>query len=190
MKRVALAGLLGGLVVFMWGAISWMALPFHSASIHSITDRKETMAALQAKLPGPGVYHFPGFPDQGEGETDFMAWSEPFIDGPHISMLVYNDKGYQPFAPSQFARGLIQNILSAVLVAYLLSLAVGTAKSFGHRVLFVTLIGVFLAIGGPLTEMNWMTIPAEFSLPNAADAVISWALAGLVIGGIVRPTKT
>jgi hypothetical protein len=41
MKKVILGGLLGGLVLFVWGAISHMALPFGEAGVRSMPSSLE-----------------------------------------------------------------------------------------------------------------------------------------------------
>jgi hypothetical protein len=46
-KKLILGALLGGLVVFVWSAISWMAIPWHESTWRQFQDKN---AITQEKL--------------------------------------------------------------------------------------------------------------------------------------------
>lgn len=47
MKRVAAAGVVGGLIVFAWSAVSWTALPFHAGVMKPIPDGEAVASAMR-----------------------------------------------------------------------------------------------------------------------------------------------
>ncbi|MFN2383195.1 MAG: hypothetical protein ABR559_02915, partial [Gemmatimonadota bacterium] len=82
MKRIMLAGLLGGLAVFVWGSVSWVVLPWHVATMHPIPDGEAVTEALAARVTEPGIYHFPGRAESGQ-EEDAVAGR--YERGPNIT---------------------------------------------------------------------------------------------------------
>jgi len=62
MKRVFLAGLLGGIAMFIWTAIAHMALPLGDAGIREIPNEAAVLDAMQSNIAKKnGLYFFPGF---------------------------------------------------------------------------------------------------------------------------------
>jgi len=58
-KKLLLGTVLGGLIVFAWGAISWMVLPWHAATLQAFTNEAAVSKVIQANAPQPGVYFLP-----------------------------------------------------------------------------------------------------------------------------------
>jgi len=183
MKPILIAGVVGGLVLFVWGFLSWAVLPWHNATMPNLPNEEAVIETLSASITATGVYQFPGMP---ANEADTQAWTEKFKRGPY-GMLVYTVEGANPMSPKPFIGGLILNFISATLVAYLLSLAANKLSGYNQRVTFVALIGVFAALVSHITAWNWMYIPTGYSLVMAADIVIGWLLAGLVIAWRMKP---
>lgn len=186
MKRVLIAGLAGGFAVFVWTAISWMGIGWHNVDMRNIPNGDQVIAELSQHLDEEAIYHYPGMPGSDEGMSE-EAYIEKFKKGPVINMLVYSPAGFDPMSPMAFLSGLFFNILSALLAAYLLSMAVGKLPGYGQRVLFVAVLGVFAAIVGPIMEWNWWHFPTGFSMVNAADSIVTWTIAGLVLGKLIQP---
>jgi hypothetical protein len=183
MKRILIAGLLGGLAVFVWGFISWAALPWHNATMPNLPNEEAVVEALRNNIAATGVYQFPGMP---ANEADSKAWAEKYQRGP-FGVLIYTAQGTNPMSLKPFIGGLILNFITAMLVAYLLSLTGNNLAGFGQRLLFVALIGIFAALVSHISLWNWMFIPTGYSLVMAVDLVIAWVLAGLVIAWRIKP---
>ena len=69
-QSLLLAALAGGAVVFVWGAISWMALPWHHKSFQKFTDEEGVAKALMAAAPASGLYSLPAVGCGGDATTD------------------------------------------------------------------------------------------------------------------------
>ena len=70
LKSLSLGGLIGGLVLFAWGVVSWMLLPWHLATLEKFKDEDKVAQALTANATKSGVYllpnvhkHEPGMPE-------------------------------------------------------------------------------------------------------------------------------
>ncbi|MGH7724166.1 MAG: hypothetical protein ACREOU_01930 [Candidatus Eiseniibacteriota bacterium] len=191
MKRILLAGLLGGLVVFGWSAISHMVLPLGEAGIRTIPDEPAMMNALRTHVPGPGLYFFPGYDQKVERtkeqeEAAMKDWSDRYRLGP-TGILVIAPANRQPMSPSQFVVELVTNILAAAIAAMLLFLAAAAIPKYSVRVLFVTMLGVFAFIVIDLSHWNWYGFPDTYTCAALIDQTVGWFLGGLVIARIIRP---
>ena len=194
MKQLLLAGLLGGLAAFVWVGISWMALPWHESSFHTLPDGEAVVESLGARGLSTGVYHYPGLPEAAEGaartDTDRRALAERYRRGPNINLLVYSTRGAELFAPRQFLAGLALNVAAATLAAGLLALTGGQLVRYRHRVGFVAALGVFATLVSHLASWNWGLFPADYTLAMVQDHVVGWLLAGCVIAWKLKPGVT
>ncbi len=186
MKNIAIAGVLGGIVVFVWSFISWVVLPWHNAVIHNIPSGEQVVEILKNDQLPAGLYHHPGFM---EGETDMAAWTERYKRGPNINFLVYAPVGGDPMDPMQFLTSLILNILSAGLAAFLLLGTLQRTPGLPQRALYIAGLGLFVTLSATLMDWNWWNFPSDYSLVLGVDALITWFLAGLVIGWRIRPVS-
>src|SRR5687768_2179158 len=57
--KIIKGGLLGGAVVFVWTAISWMALPWHMQTLSTLTDESAVLKAVRKAAPASGLYAVP-----------------------------------------------------------------------------------------------------------------------------------
>jgi hypothetical protein len=71
-------------------------------------------------------------------------------------------------------------MLSALVGTWLLVQA--KLPAYGAKVLFVAAVGLVIGIAGHLPEWNWWHFSGSYTLLEMADLVISWTLAGLVLG--------
>lgn len=187
MNRVIVAGLLGGVVLFVWQFISWTILPWHNMTIHSIAEGDEIVEILRAQELQSGVYHFPGMPEGDNSEAAMNAWAERYKQGPNINFMAYSAVGQDHEDPMQFIWGLIFNILAASLAAWMLMGALGSTGSFMKRTLLVTALGVFVVLTTTLPNWNWWAFPGDYSVVMAIDYIVNWFLAGLVIAWRIKP---
>ncbi len=59
--RILLAGILGGIVMFVWTSIAHMALPLGEAGINEIPNESAVLGAMQSSIGDKtGLYIFPG----------------------------------------------------------------------------------------------------------------------------------
>ncbi|MDQ2994245.1 MAG: hypothetical protein M3R00_04770, partial [Pseudomonadota bacterium] len=62
-KRIFMAAVLGGLIAFIWGNISWVVLDWHLKAMHQFKDESAVAAVLKNNAPESGVYMLPQMPN-------------------------------------------------------------------------------------------------------------------------------
>lgn len=176
--RVVIAGVIAGIVVFFWGAVSHMLLPLGEVGLGAPRD-EAALPALQASLPAEGVYLLPWLDaEQWGDEQATAAYSERARTSPY-AFVVYNPIGRDPMAMGgMLGKQWVSDTLAGIVAAWIVSFA---AVGFFHRALLVTAMGVFgwLAISVPY--WNWYRFPLDFTLANLASQGIGWYLGGLAI---------
>ncbi len=169
-KPLLMGGILGGLVVFTWGAISWMVLPWHDSTMKQFSNQDVVAVTLDAYAPETGVYFLaPGLDEQGQpingveqGRVVFAAIQDPM-----------------PSMNPAMLKGLVTQILAALLVTWLV--LKGAYPSFGARVSVVLVFAAAASLVGVVPNWIWWGFATDYSLVMIADMVIGWGLAGVVI---------
>ena len=189
-KRILLGGVVGGIVMFLWGALSHMVLGLGETGIKELPNEEAVIAAMRAATREPGFYFFPGREEspgmtKEQQQAAMQKWEAKYREGP-TGILIYHPQGEQPLSPKQLLRQVGFNIMSGLLAAFLLSKALGGLPGFGGRVLFVTLLGLFGSLIVNFPYWNWYRFPSNYTLAVLADQLISFCLAGLAIAPIVK----
>jgi hypothetical protein len=177
--RVLVAGLLGGIVFFAWGAIAHMALPIGEMGMKSATAEDPVIAALRDNLPAEGVYMVPGVaPEKMSDPAAVKAYSEKAKNNPN-AFIVYQPAGRDGMNMGpQLAVQAATDILSAIVVAWVMSLG---AMGFGRRVAASAALGLFSWLTVSAPYWNWYRFPTDFTVGSLLEQVIGWAIAGAAI---------
>ena len=184
MKRVILGGFAAGIVFFIWGAIAHTVLPIGEMGFATLQNEDAVLATMRASITEPGLYFIPGY-DMNREVTDEekAAWEQKYQAGP-TGLLVYSPDGRDPKMVGQLVAQLITDIVSALILAFLLSL---TALTFGKRVGFALLAGLFAWIAVSMPLWTWYGFPGAYVIGGLIELAVGWTLAGLVLGAIVKP---
>jgi hypothetical protein len=186
---------LSAVALFVFGMASWMVLGLHEGTIRKLPDQAAVAAMLEEQKLSTGVYSYPamsqpvpGAPaaEQQKAMDDWMALRR---QGPIFSVF-YQAQGAEAFAPQVLGGGFGINFICSLIAATLLWMAGPSLASYGRRVLFVALLGVFAAIFRDVALFNWMNFPADYTHAMIIDVLISWVLAGLILGAIVKRPAT
>jgi hypothetical protein len=188
-KRVILAGILGGILVFNWGFIAHMVLPIGEMGVHALPDEAAVLGTIRSTVKDPGFYLFPGMDMSGKAsESEKAACLEKAKQGP-VGVLIVRPQGREFVMGPLLLNEVTTNILSAFLAALVLSqLRVGA--SYWTRAGLVTLLGLFAFVTVVVPYWNWYTFPADFVASEAIEHVVGWFLAGLAMAAIVRVPKS
>ena len=104
MKKLLAGTVLGGLTVFVWGTISWMALPWHHHTLKTFTNEAAVAQVVSQNAPSSGTYLLlPGTRGPAGGLTLFGAVRR---ESPNMAFY--------------YLRGLAVEMLGALLVTWLL----------------------------------------------------------------------
>jgi hypothetical protein len=192
--RVIIAGVLGGVAIFLWGFVSHMLLPLGEAGIRGLPYEDKVLPAISASVKEPGLYLFP-WPESPPGKPMPMsqqtqqAAEELYKTAPHGLLLFYPPGGTM-LSSAQLLAEFATNCASALLAAALVSALVASLRSFVARVLFVTLIGLSAGIAVNVPHWNWYGFPAAFTLAEILEHVVGFGVAGVVIAAVIRPAPS
>src|SRR5450432_1108759 len=191
--RLILAGVLGGIAMFIWSSIAHMVLPLGEAGIKELPNQQEVLAALQTGLgEKSGLYLFPGL---GVGENATREQQNEAMK--HMSeRLARNPSGLMIYYPTgtrqaamvewlsiEFATELLEAILAVSLLAQT------RIASFGGRVGFIFVAGILAAIATNVSYWNWYGFPTIYTAAYMCTQVVGFLCAGIVAALVLRKSN-
>jgi hypothetical protein len=192
MVRTIIAGVVAGIVMFLWQGFAHSVLPIGHQGVEEIPAANEAavMAALNDGLGNEaGLYFFPGFgmdhhPTPKEMKEAHAAYMEKAKVSPY-GIIVYHPPGSGDMNMSRYyiAEGSLE-IVETLICAFLVA-AAGIAGFF-PRVMFVTGIGTVAAITTNGSYWNWYGFPLDYTLASAFMIFAGFVIAGVVIALLVK----
>ncbi|MFO1435964.1 MAG: hypothetical protein U1F34_06305 [Gammaproteobacteria bacterium] len=187
-----LAAVLGGILVFVWNAVSWMVLNWHDPTIKSFTTPDQVTQVLVQSAPTSGIYVL-NYPAQTHAQD---ASGQPLQEQADASAALADNAEGTPFAFVAFARegfsrtqmtrqyaySLAVNIVAALLIVLLVRAA--DELNYVQRFLFIATVGIVIALAGRVPYWIWWQFPLDYMLVDCADVVIGWAIAALVMAAL------
>jgi hypothetical protein len=187
--RILFAGIVGGIVMFIWTSIAHMALPLGEAGINEIPNESVVLSAMQSNIGDhTGLYIFPGLGvgknATREQKNEAMQQMQQRIAANPSGILMYHPPG-RPFA---FGKALIiefsTEVLQAILVIWLL--AQTRIGSFAGRVGFVLIAGILAAITTNVSYWNWYGFPGVYTASYMLIEIVGFVLVGVTAGLVLR----
>ena len=190
--KILLAGVLGGIVMFIWTSIAHMALPLGEAGIREIPNESAALSTMQSNIgENTGLYIFPGLgvskdASRQEKSEAMKHMSEKMAANPS-GILMYHAPG-RPFALGkslgiEFGTELLESILVVFLLA---QTRIG---SFPGRVGFVLVAGILAAISTNVSYWNWYGFPCVYTVSYMLIQIVGFLLVGIV-AALVLPKRT
>jgi hypothetical protein len=187
--KILLAGVLGGIVMFVWTSIAHMALPLGEAGINEIPNESAVLGAMQSSIGDKtGLYIFPGLGVSKnatrEQKSEAMKQMQQRIAANPSGILMYHPPG-RPFAfGKSLAVEFTIEVLQAILVIWLL--AQTRIGSFAGRVGFVLIAGVLAAITTNVSYWNWYGFPGLYTASYILIEIVGFILVGVAAGLVLR----
>jgi hypothetical protein len=190
--RIILAGVLGGIAMFIWTSIAHMVLPLGQVGVREIPNESVVIDALHTNLGEKrGLYLFPG-PGAGpnasreEKREAMRQMGEKLANSPS-GLLVYHAR-----RPVKLARLLgIEfgtELFEAILVVFLL--AQTQLRTFAARVGFVTFAGILAAVATNVSYWNWYGFPKRYTAAYMFIQVVGFLCIGLVAALVLRRNQS
>jgi len=180
LKRVLVSGALGGVVLLAWTFVTNAVFGFtQRVEMKQVSNERAVYAVLKENVVEAGAYLVNPAPTP-EGR---------YPDGEPVFSVHYAGFGHEAAGRLVFFLPILL-LAASILASWLLSMASPRVLArYAHRVLFVVVIGVVLALFGDLPKYGIGDYPAAPALLIAANHVLSWALAGLVIAWQMRAPR-
>lgn len=184
-KRIVIAGILGGVVIFLWGYLAHTVLGLGEVGIKELSNEQAVIGALHASASGPGFYFFPGVGmTTGASPEQIKAAMKKAAGGPY-GIVIWHPSGAEYITPRrlgvQFGLNVVQALLSAILLAW-----AGGIMGYASRVGFVFIAGVLAALSTNVEYWNWYSFPSNYTLGYMVTQISGFLLAGLVVAGFVK----
>src|SRR4029450_6672153 len=187
--KILLAGLLGGIVMFVWTSIAHMALPLGEAGINEIPNESAVLSAMQSSIGDKtGLYIFPGLGvgknATREEKNAAMKQMQQRIAANPSGILMYHPPGRQFAFGKSLAVEFTTEVLQSILIIWLL--AQTRIGSFAGRVAFVLIAGVLAAITTNVSYWNWYGFPAVYTASYMLIEILGFVLVGVIAGLVLR----
>jgi len=181
-KRAILAGLLGGLAMFVWASVAHMALGFGSVGIRELPNEGPLLTVMESSLAsGKGLYLFPAMGREG------MAGYQAKLDRWPSGLLMYQPAGAKAMEPRQLVTEFVTELLEALIAVFLLTRT--SITGFGGRVGFVAVVGVAAVITTNISYWNWYGFPASYTAAYMFTQWMGYVLVGVVAALLLKPAK-
>ncbi len=188
-KRVVIAGILGGVVIFLWGYLAHTVLGLGEVGLKELSNEQAVVGALRASTSEPGFYFFPGVGmTTGASPEQMRAAMQKTAGGPY-GIVIWHPSGAEYITPRRLGVQFGLNVVQALFAAILLSCATGLS-SYVSRVGFVLLAGLLAALSTNIEYWNWYSFPSNYTLGYMATQIIGFLLAGFVVAGFVKRSFT
>ena len=189
MFKVIFGGIIGAIIALVWSFVSWMVLPWHSASMNKFTNEEFVSWVIKENAPKSGVYVAPYYESSdanftpGEVKESFDKQKDALEKKPFVFVQV-NLKGMDPSNPWVYIFSFLTQFVGAGLISWFL---LQTSCGYGKRLLIVMLLGLLVGVLGFVPDWNWFGAGYKFTFVMIADLVITWFLAGLILAAYVKP---
>lgn len=184
--RVWIAGLLGGLAMFAWGAVSHMLLDLMGPAFAKMPNETAVVASMRSSISEPGLYMFPWVDTQDSAAMD--EYQRRIATEPS-GLLLYRPHTGVAMGARTFGIELASNVLVALVAAFLLSIVAQRLQSFASRWIFITLLGVLPPLSITVSHWNWDGFPRAWLVGEAIEQIGCFAVAGLVIAAMIKPVS-
>ena len=190
--KILFAGILGGIVMFVWTSIAHMALPLGEAGIREIPNESAVLTAMQSNVgEETGLYVFPG-PGIGKNATreeksEAMKHMGEKMAANPSGILMYNAAGRRFTLGKWLGVEFGKELLEAILVVFLF--AQTRIVSFPGRVGFVLVAGILAAISTNVSYWNWYGFPGIYTASYMFTQIVGFLLVGIVAALLLPKTR-
>ena len=179
MLRILVAGLVGGIAMFIWSAIAHIALPLGRVGLSDLPNQAPIIAALQAGLgTKSGLYIFPSMV-AADGSAISMGGYDKLLKTSPQGLIVYQPPGGSALNPRQLLCEFLLELVEATIAAFMLRYA--AIRGFPSRLGYITLIGVAAVITTNGSYWNWYGFPLAYTLAYAFTQLMGYVVAGAMI---------
>lgn len=187
--RLFLAGLVGGVIVFLLSAIQNTIIP--AGAPRSLPGQASILPVLRASISQDGFYFYPGgaltrgmTPEQRQAtQADYQA---RFKAGP-TGVLVYSRGGEDFHFGRRIAVQFVLSLAAALIAAAILAVVAGSGTTtYGARAGIVVLLGLFAFVYLEPQYWNWYGFPGSYTTSRVCGGVGMWTIAGMAMAAIVR----
>lgn len=180
--RVVIAGIVGGIAMFIWTSIAHVALPLGQIGFSQIPNEAPVLAAMQQSIGShSGLYFFPWTDMKA---ADAMAQVEAKMKVNPSGLLIYHPPGASGMTARMLVVEFVKEAVVSLIAAFLLAQTL--LISYVARAGFVGLIGLVAGLTTNVSYWNWYGFPGAYTAAYAAIDIIGYIVAGLAIAAVLK----
>jgi hypothetical protein len=191
--KILLAGVLGGIVMFIWTSIAHMCLPLGEVGIREIPNEAAVLDAMKANIgENRGLYVFPGLglgtkPTREQKNEAMKHMNEKLANNPS-GIMMFNPPGRTFSMGRSLGIEFATELLESILVVFLL--AQTRIDNFIGRVGFVFVAGILAAVATNISYWNWYGFPKRYTVAYMFIQVVGFFCVGLVAALVLRRNQS
>ncbi|HET6805074.1 MAG TPA: hypothetical protein VFH59_06470 [Frateuria sp.] len=175
--RILIAALIGGIVMFIWGAVAHMALGLGNPGIRPPAHEDAVLSSLHEGLGNePGVYILPWLdPGAMHDEAVAKAYAAKASSAPYAWVVYLPQGGDMTRMGPQLVTQWVSDTLAALVLAMLMSVpGLGLRRRLGLG----GAAAVFAWLSTMVPYWNWYRFPTSFTGAALLEQLVGWLLAG------------
>ncbi|HEY1878494.1 MAG TPA: hypothetical protein VGG68_01030 [Caulobacteraceae bacterium] len=171
--RIVIAGILGGIAMFVWANIAHIATPLATIGLTPLPN-DAVVVQLRQQLGDKTALYF--FPYAAGTDSKSMAVQEARLRTEPSGLLAYQGPGQGSF-PRQMIVEFTLEVVEAILVGVVL---MGTA-GFVPRMGLALAVGLVAAISTNFSYWNWYGFSTGYTLATGFTELVKYLVAGAVV---------
>jgi hypothetical protein len=177
------AGIVGGIVMFIWSTIVHVATPLGMIGLSPIPKEAAVLTAMHDSMGDkPGLYFFPWVDPKSK---DMMTETAAKMKVNPSGLVIYHPPGRGiEMMPKTLITEFAKQTICTLLVAFLLAQTM--IAGYAARVGFVSLIGLAAGITTNVSYWNWYGFPTDYTLAYAFMNITEYVAAGFAIAAVLR----
>jgi hypothetical protein len=191
--RIIVAIVVSAVLAFGWGALAWSTGLYEGWAFRSLPQGDGLPERIAAQAGEDGAYVFPPWrmePDDNP-QRAAVALEQARSQrerGPHIMVLVR----HQPVPAAgdlTLVKGFALELFVCAILAGVMAIAAKWGMPVQDRLAIAFAFAAFAMCSTPAVQWNFWHLPDTFGLATAADAFVTWLVAGVTCALIIRPLK-
>jgi hypothetical protein len=185
-----IAILVGTVLAFGWGAVSWTS-GMYDFAFKPLPDGAAVAAGIDSSVTADGAYLYPAPPAaSGLSPQQAAIANEAYVAehrrGPLLMALVRRE-GVDPLSPTVLARGFVIELFGTGLLAAIIAVACKFGARTQDRLALAVAVPAFAMLSSHAVTWNFFHLPDLYSIVLFADGMVAWTLAGIACALIIRP---
>lgn len=188
-KRILLAGVLGGIAMFVWSSVAHLVLPLAQSGVQEIPNEQPLLSTLHSSFgEASGLYLFPGMgltphATREQKNAAMQQYGQKLASNPS-GLLIYHPPGAKALTPGQLLTEFLTELVEALIVVFLL--AQTRIVTFAGRVGFVALAGLMATITTNIPYWNWYGFPGNYTAAYMTTEFVGYVVLGLLAAAVLK----
>ena len=181
MKGLAIGSVLAAIAMFLWGFLYFGPLNGLGA-VSSGAGTTALQETLESSIPESGTYVIP---DMSLYLNDADRFATTHEAGPR-AMLHVQKSGAPVMDPKVMIVGFIHMLVVAFILGVVLQMVLPALPTYGGKIVFLAILGLLAGLWVNFGQVVWWAHPVKYHLLNSVYHVVSFAIAGAILGKFVK----